>query len=695
MGLVSIGSYSQINSGNPTVPFGSKTSYNYGIMPSNLPSGGTYGASKDAASAYDAWKSGLVVTCSDGSMRVLYDDNSSTVSEGIGYGMLLSAYAGDKSTFDALWKYYKGHSNGNGLMNWKYSDCNSSAGQNGATDADEDAAMALIIAEEQWPTASSPYDYKSEASFLISKIRQYEIDQSTYQTINGDAWGFNPTCRNPSYFAPSYYREFAKIETSNASFWNSAVSTSQSYLLTNRNNSTGLVSNWSDPNGSPNTCNGPQDFGWDAIRNPWRMTTDVLWYGTTTATTATDICNKISAWAKSYADNLKGPVALSASNPSSGQYKCGTFAMLGLPFMAAGSSYQTALNTAYTTTVNLGNTEVYFSRTLRCITLFMMTGNFWKPGSSSPIPPTATITAASATTFCNGGSVVLNASTGTGYSYQWKKDNNNINGATTASYTATTSGSYTVVVTANSLSTTSTATVVTVNASPTANAGTDIAICQGKSTTLTATGGGSYLWSNNSTSASITVSPTATTSYIITVTGSNTCKSADTVVVTVNQTPAIPSVTSTITYNVGATASILTANGTNLVWYNVATGGTALSGAPTPSTVSSGTTSYYVSQTVNSCESDRAKIDVVVNPVAVEKIKLIAGWNMIGCPLMGSTDLSKALSSIWPYVETVKNLDSFYNKTQNAVFNSLLKLNWGEGYLIKVTSACELDWTVQ
>ena len=527
-----------------------------------------------------------------------------------------------------------------------------------------------------------------------------------------------------------------------------------------------MVSNWSDQNGSPNTCNGPQDFGWDAIRNPWRMATDVLWYGTTTATTASDICNKISAWAKNYADNLKGPVALSASNPSSGQYKCGTFAMLGLPFMAAGSTYQTALNTAYTTTVNLGNTEVYFSRTLRCITLFMMTGNFWKPGSSTSTPPTATITAASATTFCNGGSVVLNASTGTGYSYQWKKDNNNINGATTASYTATTSGSYTVVVTANSQSATSTATVVTVNASPTANAGTDIAICQGKSTTLTATGGGSYLWSNNSTSASITVSPTATTSYIITVTGSNSCKSADTVVVTVNalpnanagadvsicngksttltasggtsyiwnnsitnasntvsptstttyrvtvtnsnnctvadsvvvtvnQTPSTPSVTSTVTYTVGATATKLTANGTNLVWYNVATGGTALSGAPTPSTGSSGTTSYYVTQTVNSCESDRAKIDVIVNPVVVEKIKLIAGWNIIGCPIKGSTDLSKALSSIWSYVEMVKNLDSFYNKAQNAAFNSLLKLNWGEGYLIKVTSACELDWTIQ
>jgi hypothetical protein len=76
--------------------------------------------------------------------------------------------------------------------------------------------------------------------------------------------------------------------------------------------------------------------------------------------------------------------------------------------------------------------------------------------------PTATITPASSTTFCQGGSVVMNANTGTGLTYQWFNNTSAISGATGASYTATMSGSYTVTVTnASTCSSTSTAVVVT------------------------------------------------------------------------------------------------------------------------------------------------------------------------------------------------------------------------------------------
>ncbi|MFZ1333652.1 MAG: hypothetical protein WAR83_15775, partial [Flavobacteriales bacterium] len=67
--------------------------------------------------------------------------------------------------------------------------------------------------------------------------------------------------------------------------------------------------------------------------------------------------------------------------------------------------------------------------------------------------PAASVTPVGSTTFCTGGSVVLNASTGS--SYQWKKDGNNISGATSSSYTANTSGTYTVTVSNGSCSATS------------------------------------------------------------------------------------------------------------------------------------------------------------------------------------------------------------------------------------------------
>ncbi len=58
---------------------------------------------------------------------------------------------------------------------------------------------------------------------------------------------------------------------------------------------------------------------------------------------------------------------------------------------------------------------------------------------------TATITPAGPTTFCSGGSVVLNANTGTGITYQWQKNAVNIPGATASNVTASQSGNYTVI----------------------------------------------------------------------------------------------------------------------------------------------------------------------------------------------------------------------------------------------------------
>jgi len=60
--------------------------------------------------------------------------------------------------------------------------------------------------------------------------------------------------------------------------------------------------------------------------------------------------------------------------------------------------------------------------------------------------PTAIITTNGPTTFCQGGSVLLNANTGTGLTYQWNKNALPISGATTSGYSATATGSYTVVI---------------------------------------------------------------------------------------------------------------------------------------------------------------------------------------------------------------------------------------------------------
>ncbi|MEM0542989.1 lamin tail domain-containing protein, partial [Flavobacterium sp. j3] len=86
----------------------------------------------------------------------------------------------------------------------------------------------------------------------------------------------------------------------------------------------------------------------------------------------------------------------------------------------------------------------------------------------------------------------------------------------------------------------------------------------------------------------------------------------------VNPIPAIAAPTvNPISYCLNAAAVPLTATpiaGGTLNWYGTnATGGTATATAPTPSTTTLGTTTFYVSQTVGGCESPRAPIVVTIS----------------------------------------------------------------------------------
>jgi hypothetical protein len=92
-----------------------------------------------------------------------------------------------------------------------------------------------------------------------------------------------------------------------------------------------------------------------------------------------------------------------------------------------------------------------------------------------------------------------------------------------------------------------------------------------------------------------------------------TCRPYSLIQVVVNDVPLAPTVVTPVTYCQNATASALTATGTNLLWYTAATGGVGSASAPTPSTAAAGNIDYYVSQTILGCESPRASITVTVN----------------------------------------------------------------------------------
>jgi len=108
--------------------------------------------------------------------------------------------------------------------------------------------------------------------------------------------------------------------------------------------------------------------------------------------------------------------------------------------------------------------------------------------------------------------------------------------------------------------------------------------------------------------------------------------------------PSDATVSTPVVYNQGDTASALTAttgtNGTGLMWYTMATGGTGSTTAPTPSTATAGSTSYWVASTnANGCESARMEIVVTVN-VAATHLNLDGVNDYVNIPKTFTSDFT-------------------------------------------------------
>ncbi len=209
---------------------------------------------------------------------------------------------------------------------------------------------------------------------------------------------------------------------------------------------------------------------------------------------------------------------------------------------------------------------------------------------------TAIINAGGPTTFCNGDSVTLTAVGGS--QYLWS------NGATTSSIAVYNSGNFIVTV-SNSCGNDTASALVTVNnpAQVSISASGPVSFCTGDSVTLTALGTGSYLWSDNSTSQSITVFSNG--SYSVTLTGicGNTSAAVS---VSVTSIPvAAITASDTVLICSGASLALTATGGGNYLW---STGSSSAS-----ITVSNG--GNYIVIVSNSCGSSNDSVVIITDDV--------------------------------------------------------------------------------
>lgn len=134
-----------------------------------------------------------------------------------------------------------------------------------------------------------------------------------------------------------------------------------------------------------------------------------------------------------------------------------------------------------------------------------------------------------------------NILTGTGGgTRQWYLNGVAIPGATSVTYSASLPGVYNMIKTNTNLCADSAAIGVTVIsvAAPTVGIGNDTSICMGDSLILDAQNSGNvYLWNDNSTNQTLTVS--AGGSYYVVVTNNNNCSTNDTINITLNNLPIV------------------------------------------------------------------------------------------------------------------------------------------------------------
>ena len=201
----------------------------------------------------------------------------------------------------------------------------------------------------------------------------------------------------------------------------------------------------------------------------------------------------------------------------------------------------------YTVTVSLGNCSSSASASVSVAT--------------NPVP-----TISGNTTICQGETSLLIANGGN--SYVWS------NGNASNSIGVSQSGTYSVTATSMEGCTGSTSVFVTVNPLPNVSISGNNSFCQGDDIMLTATGANTYVWSNTSSNASITVSNAG--NYTVTGTDGNGCSNTATKAVSVNPT-----------YNTPLTHSMCEGESYNFYGQNITTAGTYT----------------HMLQTVNGCDS--------------------------------------------------------------------------------------------
>ncbi len=231
------------------------------------------GATSEASDAVERFFRDYV----DATGRVVrHDHGGDTVSEGQAYGMLLAVATGDRDRFGTVWKWTKENlQREDGLLSWRWAG-GKVIDREPATDADLDAARALVMAGRHFGDATLAEEGK--------RIGKAILDHETAE-IGGELvllpgpWAARDRFFNPSYVSPCTYQ--ALEEATGDPRWG-RLGQSGNRLVSATLADGGLPPDWArlddrgtlTPTGPPEAPDRRPQYGADAARLAFRLAED-------------------------------------------------------------------------------------------------------------------------------------------------------------------------------------------------------------------------------------------------------------------------------------------------------------------------------------------------------------------------------------------------------------------------------------
>lgn len=204
-------------------------------------------------------------------------------SEGVGYGLICALYSDDQYYYDLILNAANTYMwNGNGY-DWRIDVNGNRIGTGSATDADEDIAFTLVMAQRLVDSGKwkNNFDYGVRAQIMIDNMWNSRMISYGKNVAPGPGWGGDEFV-NPGYFAPAWYRIFQSVDKSNHD-WTTVINNCYNTIMTNPGYTLGLIPDWMTPQGKYYGNLGYNTYGdghylfKDAIRIYWRIGTDYLW----------------------------------------------------------------------------------------------------------------------------------------------------------------------------------------------------------------------------------------------------------------------------------------------------------------------------------------------------------------------------------------------------------------------------------